>query len=45
VTNSSNRKLHEISLVGYKSIRELRGLRLIEGLNVLIGANGSGKTN
>lgn len=41
----SNRKLRELSLFGYKSIRELRSLRLDPGLNVLIGANGSGKTN
>ncbi|MBK7828982.1 AAA family ATPase [Nannocystis sp.] len=41
----SNRKLRELSLFGYKSIRELRSLRLDLGLNVLIGANGSGKTN
>ena len=38
-------KLQEVSLIGYKSIRELRNLRLDPGLNVLIGANGSGKTN
>lgn len=37
--------LEEISIRGYKSIRELDGLRLNRGLNVLIGANGSGKTN
>ncbi|MBK9757624.1 MAG: AAA family ATPase [Nannocystis sp.] len=40
-----SRKLQELSLFGYKSIRELRNLRLDPGLNVLIGANGSGKTN
>lgn len=42
---SPDRKLRELSLSGYKSIRELRSLRLDPGLNVLIGANGSGKTN
>jgi predicted ATPase len=36
----ANRKLRELSLFGYKSIRELRSLRLDPGLNVLIGANG-----
>jgi predicted ATPase len=41
----SNRCLEEISLSGYKSIRELRNFKLLPGLNVLIGANGSGKTN
>ena len=37
--------LDEISLSGYKSIRKLDGFSLSRGLNVLIGANGSGKTN
>ncbi len=37
--------LEEISLSGYKSIRELKGFKISGGLNVLIGANGSGKTN
>ena len=37
--------LETISLSGYKSIRELKNFRLTNGLNVLIGANGSGKTN
>lgn len=37
--------LHEISLSGYKSIRELKNFQMSSGLNVLIGANGSGKTN
>ena len=37
-------KLNKISLQGYKSIRECRYLEL-EKLNVLIGANGSGKSN
>ncbi|MBA3544957.1 MAG: AAA family ATPase [Nannocystis sp.] len=40
-----NAPLEEITLSGYKSIRELKALRLDRGLNVLIGANGSGKTN
>ena len=37
-------KLTKISLVGYKSIRECRNLEL-GNLNVLIGANGVGKSN
>jgi predicted ATPase len=37
-------KLNKISLDGYKSIKECHDLRL-EKLNVLIGANGSGKSN
>jgi predicted ATPase len=37
--------LDEISLTGYKSIRELKEFKMSRGLNVLIGANGSGKTN
>jgi predicted ATPase len=41
----SNRPLEAISLSGYKSIRELTQFKLLPGLNVLIGANGSGKTN
>lgn len=42
---TTSRTLEQISLSGYKSIRELKGFRLNSGLNVLIGANGSGKTN
>jgi predicted ATPase len=38
------RTLDRISIKGYKSIRELEDLEL-RPLNVLIGANGSGKTN
>jgi predicted ATPase len=37
-------KLNKISLEGYKSIKQCRDLKL-EKLNVLIGANGSGKSN
>lgn len=37
--------LQEINLSGYKSIRNLKSFRMTDGLNVLIGANGSGKTN
>ena len=37
-------KLTKISLEGYKSIRQCRDLKL-ENLNVLIGANGSGRSN
>lgn len=39
------RPLEKITLSGYKSIRELKKFPLASGLNVLIGANGSGKTN
>jgi predicted ATPase len=38
-------RLEELSLSGYKSIRELKEFKMSGGLNVLIGANGSGKTN
>src|SRR5580692_9662745 len=41
----TSRVLEQISLSGYKSIRELKAFHLSSGLNVLIGANGSGKTN
>ncbi|MBX7194007.1 MAG: AAA family ATPase [Sandaracinaceae bacterium] len=34
-----------ISISGYKSIRSLTDLRLSPGLNVLVGANGAGKSN
>lgn len=37
--------LHTISLKGFRSIREIENLKLNSGLNVLIGANGSGKSN
>ena len=39
------RPLERITLAGYKSIRKLDAFPLNSGLNVLIGANGSGKTN
>lgn len=42
---SERRPLERITLAGYKSIRELKKFGLERGLNVLIGANGSGKTN
>lgn len=42
---TTNRPLEEITLIGYKSIRELQAFQLRPDLNVLIGANGSGKTN
>lgn len=45
MSSVSNRPLEEITLSGYKSIRELKHFKLLRGLNVLIGANGSGKTN
>jgi predicted ATPase len=41
----TSRVLEQISLSGYKSFRELKDFNLNSGLNVLIGANGSGKTN
>lgn len=44
-TPGKPRPLEKISLRGYKSIRELVDFPLNPGLNVLIGANGSGKTN
>ena len=36
--------LEQISVVGFKSIRELRDFK-IRQLNILVGANGAGKTN
>lgn len=42
---TEKRPLEKISLSGYKSFRELNSFRMNSGLNVLIGANGSGKTN
>lgn len=45
MSNAERRPLEQITLAGYKSIRELKKFRLERGLNVLIGANGSGKTN
>lgn len=42
---NAKRPLATITLLGYKSIRELRDFPLNEDLNILIGANGSGKTN
>ena len=39
------RPLERITLTGYKSIRQLDDFALMPDLNVLIGANGSGKTN
>ena len=45
MSSSPSHRLEEISLSGYKSIHELANFKLLHGLNVLIGANGSGKTN
>jgi predicted ATPase len=42
---TERRPLEKLSLAGYKSIRELQDFPLNRGLNALIGANGSGKTN
>lgn len=42
---TERRSLNKITLSGYKSIRELKPFKLNDGLNVLIGANGSGKSN
>ena len=39
-----NTILSEIELAGFKSIKRMRKLKL-DNLNILIGANGSGKTN
>ena len=36
--------VHSLTVTGYKSIRELRDFPLRD-LNVLIGANGAGKSN
>lgn len=45
MSTKERRPLERITLSGYKSIRELKDFPLRRGLNVLIGANGSGKTN
>lgn len=45
MSTTERRPLNRITLSGYKSIRELKPFRLGSGLNVLIGANGSGKSN
>jgi predicted ATPase len=45
MSTAARRPLERITLTGYKSIRELKTFHLECGLNVLIGANGSGKTN
>jgi predicted ATPase len=45
MSTAERRPLERITLAGYKSIRELQRFDLERGLNVLIGANGSGKTN
>jgi predicted ATPase len=42
---SDKHPLNFIELEGYKSIRKLPKFQLNPGLNILIGANGSGKTN
>lgn len=38
-------RLARLSVQGFKSIRELHDFELAKGLNVLIGANGAGKSN
>jgi predicted ATPase len=43
--SETRRRLDFIELEGYKSFRKLEKFQLQKGLNVLIGANGSGKTN
>jgi predicted ATPase len=40
-----SRPIEAIKLAGYKSIRQLKHFQLLRGLNVMIGANGSGKSN
>ncbi|MFC2503964.1 MAG: AAA family ATPase, partial [Cardiobacterium sp.] len=37
-------KIYQLTLRGYKSIRELEDFNL-HNLNILIGANGAGKSN
>ena len=37
--------LDKITIKGFKSIKELNNLELDKGLNILIGANGAGKSN
>ncbi|MER1204178.1 AAA family ATPase [Pseudomonas aeruginosa] len=41
---STQKPISQLTIKGFKSIRDLEGLRL-HGLNVLIGANGVGKSN
>ncbi|MCF5087562.1 AAA family ATPase, partial [Pseudomonas gessardii] len=36
--------IHKLSISGFKSIRKMKDLQL-SNLNVLIGANGAGKSN
>lgn len=43
--DNSKFQLTKLTLRGYKSFREIKDLSLRSGLNVLIGANGSGKSN
>lgn len=43
--SSLGRPINAISLQGYKSFRDLPKFELHRGLNVLLGSNGSGKTN
>jgi predicted ATPase len=38
-------KISKISIQGFKSFKRLNALELNDGLNVLIGANGAGKSN
>ncbi len=38
-------KISKINLYGFKSIKELKEFELNSGLNVMIGANGAGKSN
>lgn len=45
MSTQERRPLEYIELEGYKSIKKLQRFQLNLGLNVLIGANGSGKTN
>lgn len=42
--NSSQAYISHVHLKGYKSIRDME-IRLNKGLNIIIGPNGSGKTN
>ena len=38
-------KINSISIKGFKSIKNLKDLKLSPGLNIMIGANGAGKSN
>ena len=37
--------ISSMSIYGFKSIKQLKDFKLNSGLNILIGANGAGKSN